>query len=1210
MIDTGATRSFITQGALHKLHHSSIQPCTFVAHLGDGHTTLKILGEVQLLLKFNQTFTSLNVLIVKTLNTDFILGGDWCTQNAAQINYDINQVSIRSSTGRTIIPYDKSIDYLSLDVKLINSIKIPPRESCAVQAKVELSSADTVYFHPDLDAELEQSIRLSPSLLHIEDYTTYLEIYNPHEYTQTLPINTHLGRVTHVPHHVLSFELSDAVNNFSSPFYPPVINSIEPQLVPSTSPGIIDKLIDHITNPHEQNHIRIILERHMKVFDISQVTQATTPIQHTINTGDSLPISSRPYSRTIQQRSDLQHEIHQMLQADQIHPSNSPWSSPVIIHKRKDGGIRFLVDYRKLNAVTKKDSFPQPTTEELLNRLGGCKFYTKLDLKSGYFQIPIHETDKEKTAFITQDGLWEFNVLPQGIMNGPPTFQRIMHNLLRYGRWDYVLVYLDDILIFSTNFAEHIQHLNEILSVLEKANFQVNPDKCSIAVREIDFLSHTINEQFIKPNGEKIKAITDLPAPTTLKEANEFLGKINWYRKFIPNFAHIAAPLHKVTNKPKARRHEFFWGLEQQAAFNEFKHILTTYPLFLEFPDLSTSFVLTTDASDIGIGGILRQDTPHGTKINYFKSRMLNDIERRYDTFEKEALAIYWCLTELRSYIGDSDIVVETDHKPLENFHKKQINNKRVMNWLFKLQDILPQIVAVKYRKGANNTAADYISRHFPSSVMINDPTITVQQTADWPIGTEQWSEDLPKPQRLEFATSCINQHNLKLNSVTTRAQAKLLAQPIPPASTHPSTTTQPSSASFSPSANLPYDFSLSRIHFEQEHDPAIRTIIQNIHNKHDNPAFILKNDVLYKLVSRGRTNIKVIYASSKLIPELLKSHHDHPLSGHFGVERTWFLLKNKYYWPHMKAVIVSYIKSCEECSKYNVDRHKPPGFLQPIEPPADVFQILGMDWWGPVQTSIDGNRYILVITDRLSGYVFATASPTNTAQDTARILFEEVILVHGPPDIVITDQGTHFNNELLQAFTNLIGCKHIFSTPYHPQTNGQTERWNSTFATQLAKFCNDDHNNWDTYLPSIVYAYNHGIHHSTGFTPYQLAFGRRPRNPFDPPQSTFYFTKPHDYYTNIIKYRSIALKQAKDNIIYQQRLSKQRFDKNRSHPTYNINDLVWMKIVSGRTKLDARYTGPVRIVQILSPVSYIVEDHDSQRFQVHSNNIKHVYSR
>ena len=166
------------------------------------------------------------------------------------------------------------------------------------------------------------------------------------------------------------------------------------------------------------------------------------------------------------------------------------------------------------------------------------------------------------------------------------------------------MVYLDDILIFSRSFDEHRKHLNEILSILAKAKFQVNPDKCSIAVQEIDFLSHTISEQCIKPNDEKIKAIIDLPAPTTLKEANEFLGKINWYRKFIPDFARIAAPLHKVTNKTKHHRHEFTWGPDQQQSFDEFKRILITYPLFLEYPDLSTPFVLTTDASDIGIGGI------------------------------------------------------------------------------------------------------------------------------------------------------------------------------------------------------------------------------------------------------------------------------------------------------------------------------------------------------------------------------------------------------------------------------------------------------------------------------------------------------------------------------------------------------------------------------------------------------------------------------
>ncbi|CAF1364975.1 unnamed protein product [Rotaria sordida] len=687
-----------------------------------------------------------------------------------------------------------------------------------------------------------------------------------------------------------------------------------------------------------------------------------------------------------------------------------------------------------------------------------------------------------------------------------------MHNLLGYGRWDYVMAYLDDILIFSRTFDEHIKHLNEILSILAEVNFQVNPDKCFIAVQEIDFLGHTINAHSIKPNGEKIKAIIHLPSPKTLKEANEFLGKINWYRKFIPNFARIAAPLHKVTNKTKHRRHEYRWGPEQQQSFEEFKHILTTSPLFLEYPDLSTPFTLTTDASDIGIAGILRQDTPAGTKINYFKSRVLNDTERKYDTFEKEALAIYWCITELRSYIGDSNFIVETDHRPLENFHLKQINNKR-----------------------ANNTAADYISRYISSSTS-GDTTP-------------------PGPTNTLHSHTC---DNTELNAVTTRAQAKLLAQP------RSSTSIAPESTRSSPSASTQsYDFSLSRI------------------------------------LRRDNTVLKFIYTPATLIPDLLTAYHDHPLSGHFGIGRTWSQLRNTYYWPRMKETIMSYIKSCDKCSQFNVDRRKPPGFLQPIQPPNDVFQILGMDWWGPTVPSLSGNRYVLVVTDRLFGYVFATASPTNTAQDTARILMEKIILVHGPPDILITDQGTHFKNELLQAISKLVGCTHVFSTPYHPQTNGQTERWNSTFVTQLAKFCNIDQNNWDIFLPCIVYAYNNGIHNSTGFTPYQLAFGRQPRHPFTPPDSTFVFNKPHDYWMQLLKYRNLALKQAKQNILHQQQVSKTRFDKNRSHPYFVPGDLVWMKIFMGRNKLDAQYTGPVRIIQVLSPVSFLVEDDNFRRFQI-----------
>ncbi|CAF3839677.1 unnamed protein product [Rotaria sp. Silwood1] len=842
MIDTGATHSFITQGALSTLYHSAIPQCDRIAQLGDGQTTLKIVGEVQLFLQFNKVFTPLNVLVVKTMNTDFILGSDWCTKNAARIDYENNQVSIRSSCGRVFIPYHKSIDCLTLDVKSINVIHIPPRESYSVQAKVELSSADTVYFSPVDSIQSEKSIVISPSLLHINNYTTYLEVYNPHDYSYTLPMNTLLARVTHTPYEMHSCLLFDTFREtLSVSLQHHIFNTIELEQKPSETSNRIDKLITHIKNVQEQQQLRLILQQHMKIFDISKITQANTHIQHTINSGDSLPVSSRPYPRTIEQRRELQDEIQKMTQTNQIRPSNSLWSSPVIIHKKKDGGIRFLVDYRKLNSVTKKDCFPQPTTEDLLHRLGGHRFYTKLNLKSS------------------------------------------------------------------------------------KANFQVNPVKCSIAVQEIDFLSHTINEQCVKPNGDKIKAIVDLPTPKTLKEANEFLGKINWYRKFIPNFARIAAPLHKVTNKTKHHRHEFKWGPDQQQSFNEFKRLLTTYPLFLEYPDSSTPFVLTTDASNIGIGGILRQDTPNGTKINYFKSRMLDDTERKYDTIEQEALAIFWCLSELRSYI-----------------------------------DILPQIIAVKHRPGAHNAAADYISQHFPPSTSTNiNPSTTAVTYDDWPIGTEHWDEQVLKPQRTQCTPPSILEHtctrnasiNAEINAVTTRAQSKLQAQPHCSSPNASSTSTTSQSTCSSPPITTPlHDFSLSRIRSEQAQDVIIQQIIQQIRNNRRYESFIIQHGILH---------------------------------------------------------------------------------------------------------------------------------------DTVRILMEEIILVHGSPDTIITDQGTHFKNELLQAISHLVGCKHIFSTPYHPQTNGQTERWNSTFVTQIAKYCNTDLNNWDTFLSSIVYAYNNGIHSSTGLSPY-----------------------------------------------------------------------------------------------------------------------------
>ncbi|CAF1091833.1 unnamed protein product [Rotaria sordida] len=331
------------------------------------------------------------------------------------------------------------------------------------------------------------------------------------------------------------------------------------------------------------------------------------------------------------------------------------------------------------------------------------------------------------------------------------------------------------------------------------------------------------------------------------------------------------------------------------------------------------------------------------TYLQYLdEKRMLTERQRAgIITDEEEHRLGYVTDIQVRAVldlIGDSNFIVETDHKPLENFHHKQINNKRVMNWLFKLQDMLPQIIAVKYRAGANNTAADYISRHFPPSASINiNPSTPNVAYDDWPIGDQHWSDEVPKPPRTQFIQPSISKNtcirnagiNPEINAVTTRAQSKLQAQPRSPSPhTSSTSTTSPSTCSSPPTANHLYDFTLSRIRSEQAHDITIQQIIQQIrHNRHY-ASFIIHQDILYKLARRADTTIKLVYAPSNLIPELMAAYHDHPLSGHFGTGRTWSTLKNTYYWPSMKDTITSYIKSCDKCSQFNVDRHKPSGFL------------------------------------------------------------------------------------------------------------------------------------------------------------------------------------------------------------------------------------------------------------------------------------------
>ena len=848
-----------------------------------------------------------------------------------------------------------------------------------------------------------------------------------------------------------------------------------------------------------------------------------------------------------------------------------------MLKKKPDGTYRFLVDFRRLNSITQKDSYPQPSAEELLHRLAGHRYFTKLDLKSGYFQIPIHECDIPKTAIITQDGLYEFTVLAQGLMNAPPTFQRVMNEVVANGRWDYVVVYLDDIVIFSKTIEEHKQHVADVISTLHKVNFQVAPPKCAIAVEKIEFLSHIVTHDKVAPSPDKIKAIVDIAQPKTLSQANKFIGKVGYYRKFIRDFAKIAAPIHKVTNKTRTKRSEFHWGQEQRDAFDRFKVILTTGPLFLDFPDRSVPFVLATDASEVRIAGVLKQNTADGMKVCYYKSRLLDTTESRYSTTEREALAIYWCLTELRNYIGDSEITIETDHKPLINMHKKSAyGNKRIDNWLICLQDLIPQISEIKYQRGIENTGPDYLTRY---------------ETTD-------------------------RDHQQESLSAMTRSMTKQAASAAPPQRT-PTTTDSGQNDTELPrrttSAIATTDFSLEKVQIAQRKDPHIRAIMSRIQAQESMNDFVAYDNTLFRLITKRKhaSKSKVPYLPESMLTMVLEAFHDHPMSGHFGVQRTLHKISARFWWPRMRESVEHYIASCHQCRKFNIARQKTHGYLKSFEPPSEVFQIMHMDFWGPVRTSTRGNRYVLVLTDNLSKYVLAKAMPDNTARSAAQFMLNELIMVHGPPERLITDNGVHFSNNLMKTITETMHIDHAFSATYHPQTNGQVERFNATFCTQLAKYCDEDKGDWDDYLQSVVYAYNTGIHATTGFVPYELAFGRKQKSPFDPVKRYLSLTQPGEFQRHLRNLRQIVLKHAQDNIRHQQERAKQRYDKHRKDISFDIGDLVFLKVCANRTKLDERWIGPCRVINKNGEQSYVVQDDTTGRTTTaHVNQLQPVLKR
>jgi hypothetical protein len=463
-------------------------------------------------------------------------------------------------------------------------------------------------------------------------------------------------------------------------------------------------------NFEERDSLWKVCSEFMDIFHLEGDSFPTTNIiQHEIRLkADAVPVNVRPYRLPFAHRQEIARQAEQLEKDRIIQPSNSPWNAPLIVVPKKADTqgkpqYRVCVDFRRLNQLTVGDAFPIPRIDEILDQLGRSRYYTTLDLASGYHQVAIKPEDREKTGFSTDKGHYEFIKMPFGLCGAPSTFQRLMNQVLLGINGTRAFVYLDDIIIYATDLPEHEERLREVFSRLQKSNLQLQPSKCHFLRREVIYLGHRITDAGVRPDPSKVSCVQKHPVPKNITEIKQFLGLTGYYRRFIENYSHLAKPLTRLLKKDTP----FEWTTECEAAFKNLIDKLTTAPV-LQYPDFERTFILTTDASQFAIGSVLSQGNPGSDHPIAYASRTLNKAEQSYSTAEKELLSIVWSIKNFRPYLLGRKFQIYTDHRPLTWLFNVKDPGSRLMRWKLKLAEYHYEVI---FKPGIKNTNADALSR-------------------------------------------------------------------------------------------------------------------------------------------------------------------------------------------------------------------------------------------------------------------------------------------------------------------------------------------------------------------------------------------------------------------------------------------------------------------------------------------------------------------
>ena len=843
-------------------------------------------------------------------------------------------------------------------------------------------------------------------------------------------------------------------------------------------------------------------------------------LKHSIPTTTDKPVYLPHRQIPVQLQSEVRKCLDNWLKQGIIRPSKSPYASQVVIVRKKTGEIRLCVDFRKLNAISIRDSFPLPRVEEALQAVQAAVWFSSFDLAQGYLQMAMEEEDIEKTAFRAgSSGLYEFTRMPFGLTNAGASFCRLMEMCIGDQQYVTLLFYLDDICIFAETADQMLDRIEFVFSRLKEFNLKIKPKKSHFFQTSVTFLGHILSADGVSPNPEKVAKIKDWPTPKTPKEVHSFVGLASYYRRFIPNFAKWAGPLHALivpaSFKQKVRRGEmkksdlpeFQWTPACQEGFDQLKKALTEAPV-LAYPDYSKPFILETDASLKGLGAVLSQKgDDNEIRVVAYASRSLRPSEksmRDYSSAKIELMALKWSVCDkFKDYLLGSKFTVFTDNNPLCYIKSSKLGAAQI-RWLSELALYDFDIV---YRTGKSNLVADALSRRPEVEEEIEREVLPKSDDEEWIAVSYQVEEQGGRISSMEFnqviselvGGTKIDKKLKDRIQVTDVAKEKLNGNTIEVATGMVSlfdSITPKEMAEFQRQDN---QIAPIFTYVKQDQKPSKKVTYQ-IRSKLARKLalqwdrLILKQGVLHRLYIFNEIEYHQLVLPQRYHRKVLTALHDH--MGHQGIDRTLDLLRERVYWPSMAKDAQDWVTNCRRCqiARGNYNQPKPKiGHLEAHNP----LDLVCLDFT-KIDPSRTGKENVLVITDAFTKFSLAVCTPNQTAKTVAKILVEKWFHVYGVPTRIHSDQGRCFDSNIIKALCKMYGVEQSFTSPYNPCGNAFCKRFNRTLFGLLKTLRSEEKADWPSHLPALVFAYNATPHASTGYQPYQLMFGRRAPAPCD----------------------------------------------------------------------------------------------------------------